>query len=498
MQKYIFTLVMFLFVLQLSAEINIYAPTLSTPANSAVGVMPDALLNWNAVPNAWSYKVEVSKDTAFTNPIVFLSTVTATSASYLEFGTVYYWRVKAYGISDSSEWSVKWAFNTINAVTMIKPGDSTFNRPVSIPMTWTAVTGITKYEWEADSAATFDSPIHVSGLITAPATSGYTTQLHFGQFYYLRMRAIHPLDTSAWGTTQRVTTASTFALISPPAGTGIIDSSVIIDFKWATISSSYYDVALAFDSAFTSPVIFSIDSSSAYITSGIDTVMHGFCPVIAFDSVYYWSVRARNNFDTSAWMPFRTFSTPVKVKLISPADNATAVTTLPTFIWHHIIGADQYVLQYDTSATFTAPVVKTFGMDTLSFTPAAELLPFTTYYWRVKAVSTVNETPWGDERNFTTTSPISVPELTLNNDQILVYPSPSRGKLTVEIGCNQSANVNLVLSNILGQQVMTQTIQMKAGANSVYLHLDDLTNGIYVLRIQSGSQVITRKVVLDK
>lgn len=497
MKKYIFTLVMFLFVLQLSAETNIYAPTLSSPANSAVGIMPDILLNWNAVPNAWSYKVEVSKDTSFTNPIVLLSSMTATSASYLEFSTTYYWRVKAYGISDSSAWSAKWAFTTIGVVTMIKPGDSTFNRPVSVPFSWTAVTGVTKYEWEADSAATFDSPLYATGLITAPATSGYTSQLHFGQFYYLRMRAIHPIDTSSWSDTQRVTTASTFALISPPAGIGIIDSLVIIDFKWATISSSYYDVAIAFDSAFTSPVIFSIDSSSAYITTG-DTVMHGESPVLAFDSLYYWSVRARNNFDTTAWVPFRTFSTPVKVKLISPADNTTAVTTLPTFRWHRIVGADQYVLQYDTSAAFTAPVEMTFGLDTVGYTPPAELLPFTTYHWRVKAVSAVNETPWGDERNFTTTSPISVPELALNNEQISVYPSPSRGKLTVEIGCNQAANLNLVLSNILGQQVMTQTTQVKAGVNTISLHLDDLTNGIYVLRIQSGSQVITRKVVLDK
>ncbi len=500
MKKYIFTLVLFMFVFRSVAETNMYAPTLVAPANNAVGIMPDILLNWNAVPGAWTYKLQVATDTGFTSPLVVVTASTASQMTYLIFGAKYYWRVKAIGVGDSSAWSSRFSFTVIDAVTLTSPADSSVNNMVGFPFQWTALTGITHYQWEVDTVNTFDSPLHVRGTVAGSRTIDTTSQLHFGLNYWLRMRAYHNLDTSNWGTSRFVGIASAFLLKRPLNNFDTLHG-VQIQMRWNTIGSDLYDVMLGYDSLFSSPVTFT--STAANYFNGLN---RGESPTLYFDTVYYWTVRARNSYDTSAWMPFRAFQTIDKVKLDSPANATTGELLTPEFKWYSIIGTDTYVLEYDTVASFTNPTQVTLIADsvtypfiqTISYTPTVSLYVLKNYYWRVKSVTTLEESPWSDVRTFTTKNDLGIANQVLNNNQISLYPNPCKGKLNVDIVSTQSTDVNLRLANILGQDVITEKVSLKAGSNTVALHLDDLTNGIYVLKIQTGSQTITRKVVLDK
>ncbi|MBO2012918.1 T9SS type A sorting domain-containing protein, partial [Hymenobacter negativus] len=82
----------------------------------------------------------------------------------------------------------------------------------------------------------------------------------------------------------------------------------------------------------------------------------------------------------------------------------------------------------------------------------------------------------------------------VNTDALLVYPNPSNtGQLTLKLsgisGASQAA-----LLNALGQVVVTKNLTTAAEQT---LSTRNLAAGVYTLRVTAGTQVLTRKVVLE-
>jgi uncharacterized delta-60 repeat protein len=89
--------------------------------------------------------------------------------------------------------------------------------------------------------------------------------------------------------------------------------------------------------------------------------------------------------------------------LVSPADGAMSQNfATMTFDWTDAFGAEGYELELDVDANFTtSPVTYTSASSTKTIT---NLLPGTTYYWRVRANANSEVGEWIGVRNFTTTS----------------------------------------------------------------------------------------------
>jgi hypothetical protein len=310
------------------------------------------------------------------------------------------------------------------------------------------------------------------------------------------MRARHSVDTTNWSTPVMFSTIDTLALIRPLATSDTLYTPSF-QMRWGYIKAKYYDIALAFDSLMTSPQIITVDSGSCATNySGVVQYMVTL-PVLEFGKTYWWTVRARNAFDTTAWMTSRRFYTDSTVTLYAPANAATEVSTMPQFDWRVMAGTDNFVLQYDMNSGFTAPT--TINTDTVSkFTVTSELEGFETYYWRVRSMTSVDTSIWSTVRSFTTGSGIGVTEQSWNSENISIYPNPCQGKLGVEIESAAAATITLNVSNILGQQLISNVHTVKAGKNNIQLNLDHLTDGIYLLTIQGEKNTITRKVILDR
>ena len=82
-------------------------PTLLSPTNGATNVSQSLTLDWQNIPSATSYKLQVSTDISFTNLII-----NATNISYsdyllegLNLNTNYYWRVSSTNYWGTSGWS---------------------------------------------------------------------------------------------------------------------------------------------------------------------------------------------------------------------------------------------------------------------------------------------------------------------------------------------------------------------------------------------------------
>ncbi|RTQ47225.1 T9SS type A sorting domain-containing protein [Hymenobacter gummosus] len=80
-----------------------------------------------------------------------------------------------------------------------------------------------------------------------------------------------------------------------------------------------------------------------------------------------------------------------------------------------------------------------------------------------------------------------------------VFPNPAvDGKFTVSlpaIANERTAQVSLL--NNLGQQVLTRSVQLNAAGTNAEVNVSSLAKGLYTLRVQAGSQMATKQVVVE-
>jgi hypothetical protein len=115
-------------------------PTLVSP--SGYVNTTSVLLQWNSVPNANSYWVQISEYSDFSA----LTANTTTVNTYLTFGAAektYYWRVKALGSSNflDSNWSSSLSFTvdvTHPLVSLLAPANGTIKTTASVDLQWSS------------------------------------------------------------------------------------------------------------------------------------------------------------------------------------------------------------------------------------------------------------------------------------------------------------------------------------------------------------------------
>jgi hypothetical protein len=84
-----------------------------------------------------------------------------------------------------------------------------------------------------------------------------------------------------------------------------------------------------------------------------------------------------------------------------------------------------------------------------------------------------------------------------SNSTLSVYPNPTTGKVTIGLTtANQQDAVNITVFNAVGQSVAVSA--NKVSANQYELDFSNLNAAVYTVRINVGSEVITRTVVLNK
>ena len=93
----------------------------------------------------------------------------------------------------------------------------------------------------------------------------------------------------------------------------------------------------------------------------------------------------------------------------APEAGATGVPTRPVFQWSAIAGADRYELVLASDNSYTNPLIAKLGEQALPTTAwqcETELAYGTTYYWKVRAVSSESLSAWSATYAFTTESPL--------------------------------------------------------------------------------------------
>ena len=391
-------------------------PTLSSPSNTAL-VWTGITLDWTAVSGSEQYQLQADTSANFNSTVLvnvannYINSNSSNSDTeyYLEnlyFGKTYYWRVRAYITGDTSLWTGVRTFNTVDYVTLSTPATGT-NTWTGLTLDWAAHPGVDFYDLEVDSSASFNSPVftavtntYINSNSSNADTEHYLENLYFGKTYYWRVRSRNTVDTSGWSAVRTFNTIDYVTLSTPATGTNTWTG---LTLDWAAHPGvDFYDLEVDSSASFNSPVFTAV--TKTYINSnGSNADTEHYLENLYFGKTYYWRVRSRNTVDTSAWSTLRTFNTLDYVTLISPANQQINVNVAGiTIDWSAHSGISTYQLQIDTIPLFNSAFLievdnnyinsGSSNSDTQYGTGA--LLSNKLYYWRVRAINTVDTCAW--------------------------------------------------------------------------------------------------------
>ncbi len=79
-----------------------------------------------------------------------------------------------------------------------------------------------------------------------------------------------------------------------------------------------------------------------------------------------------------------------------------------------------------------------------------------------------------------------------------VYPNPNNGNFVVNLTSLPGEKGQIVLINALGIKVYTKDLNTKGGRTIEKINVNQLPNGIYTLMLEQNSDIITKRVVINK
>lgn len=457
------------------------SPTPITPTANAINQPVSLLLSWNPVGMAMTYGVQVSTDSTFSSSIVFSQSGLTTSSqqiSGLLNNTAYYWRVNAANAGGTSAWSGNSRFTTIVSMPAAPqlgiPSNNVAGQPVSLTLSWYAVTSSNSYSLQVSTDSTFATSI-IYGQSNLTGTSQVVGGLTNNTTYYWRVNATNMAGTGPWSTVNRFTTIlATPTLATPASGTTNMPDSFIVYWNGVPAATSY-GVQVGTDSTFNASLAFSqtgITAPSQKLT-GLNS-----------NTVYYWRVNATNAGGTSAWSAKYVFTTIIAAPLppapLSPLSGAVNQPVSVSISWGAVANANSYALQISTDSTFaTAVVYSQTGILAVSQTING-LGSSTTYYWRVSATNLAGSSGWSTVGKFSTiiSAPTLLAPVNAATGQLLSMtfqwnPVASAGATyTLQV----STDSNFVTSPFFNQNGLTSTTQV---VNNL------LNNTVYFWRVNA-------------
>lgn len=212
-----------------------------------------------------------------------------------------------------------------------------------------------------------------------------------------------------------------------------------------------YRIQLANDPDFGSPLIEESTSEAEWeLTDSL-----------AFESTWYWRVRAVNESADGDWSDTWSFITVVEPGMVAlelPDDSATYVNALPSFSWASVDGVDYYDFQLASDSAFTSLTADLEDLTETSTQIADTLEPLTTYFWRVRSGNIGGKSGWSDPWSFTTVDLPAAPILQSPADSTLHLDPPvafawadadRAEEYRIRIYANDMATESLVVDSLL-------------------------------------------------
>ncbi|PKL82072.1 MAG: hypothetical protein CVV24_12000 [Ignavibacteriae bacterium HGW-Ignavibacteriae-3] len=284
-------------------------------------------------------------------------------------------------------------------------------------------------------------------------------------------------------------------LVFLPADLAVNQRDTIF-FSWENSARSNYNrLQVASDINFTNLIV------------NHNNIVDTFKTVTGFKGLttYYWRITASNLAGESVYSEIRSFTTgfPAPPQLLLPVDLSVDQTLTPILVWNKSKSATQYrILVADgLSIIPSQTVVDTVVSD--SSVTLKKLKENKIYTWSVMASNSFGSSLLAGSFKFKTgiSSALAMDDESVPSPLVLNqnYPNPFNPATKIEFIIPKDGFTVIKIYNMLGQIVGELVNRnLAAGSYSVEFSADNLPSGLYVYQLQSGSGMLSRKMILLK
>ena len=447
-------------------------PVLTSPADLLECQAFNQSFNWDVVPNATKYKIQISTSPNF-SPTVVDTQVTATNATFVlkKYFTTYYWRVKAILVGCETPYSTARKLATlVGPPDMATPKNDSVGVPLSFVFTWPSTAGANTYDLQVSDNANFTNLLvdqtaltDVSFAWDAPSNN---------KKYYWRMRSLGQACASDWSAAFSFKTAYLAAVTLTPADT-VECVPIVATFTWQAIPGvTHYELQayktaqfLKNDDFFTATKV-----AGTSVTGDLGR---------SFQDVY-WRVRANDDNNVGLWSEVKKFKTTVAAPIMkSPLDGSTEVLRGVTIEWASFTAATSYNLQISKNDNFSDLELDESDIKDISFTTVLSSYN-TPYYYRIRTLLGDCYSGWSNVFSFKS----------IQGFPNLIYPENAESNITTDV---QMLWSNVPTANNYDIRFSTdEAFVNEFGQNGVktnsLLQKDLLPNTVYYWKVRSNDQ----------
>jgi uncharacterized lipoprotein YddW (UPF0748 family) len=316
-----------------------------------------------------------------------------------------------------------------------------------------------------------------------------------GHSYFVVTALDRNYNESSMSEILNVTPPSAPVLVSPLNSTPNTGDTLL--FKWTSPTlSTFFQLQISTDSSFQTDIV--LDQKNLVDTFKVIYGLNG-------QTKYFWRVSASNAGGTSEFSAPFSFTTgyPASTLLAYPLNNTGDIPRDTTLYWHSTINFKTYDLMLARAIDFnpTSIIVDVKDLTDTSYN-INSLLPYTFYFWKVRALNEFGVGNWSDIWRFRT---VSINDI--NNENISVneyileqnYPNPFNPTTTIRIQVAAAGLVTLKIYNLLGQEVASLINDyLTPGAYNFKFDASNLSSGVYLYRIRVNDFSASKKMILLK
>ena len=386
------------------------AVVLSSPQNDSLDVPLRPRFRWfKEATSTQGYRLQLATSSNFAiNTIernVLVSDTTFILTADLLPGITHFWRVKGISPGGEGDWSDSWSFRTrAFPVILLSPPNNAMNVAVRPTFTWQAFSDAISYQIQVDRNNTFEAPDYSIQNITS-LNARFNFSFDNDSTYFWRVRAVTSNSFSSWSEVRSFTVISNVTqppglldLLTPPSGQQDVERRPTFSWRLEPVSQSY-----AFQLSTSSTFV--ANELVVTVSSTLDTTYTPSVDLLE-NTTYFWRVKGANTLGDGPWSVARSFKTrsdlPTMISLASPLNNASGVSTSPTFAWQASTNAQLYHIQISLSNVFTTLVYELNNLSGISHSINTGLNLGTLYFWRVRGINNFGPGAWSEVRSFTT------------------------------------------------------------------------------------------------
>ena len=455
---------------------------ITSPGNALSTVILKPSIYW-ALRTGASSQLQLYADSALT--LLLLDTLTTPNSilypNNLKLNTKYYTRLRHMHALDTTAWSNTWFKTYTGQINLGQPSNNVVNQDVRLRFYVRKDTWADKVVIEIDSGSVFSAnPTRFfisSDSLKYDGTFYYylDTSVGYGGTFVWRAYQIMGNDTAERSLARVFKTKTVPSLYFPPngmIGIGTSTGALIIGIHGSERVQWQLDTTTQFNSpelAQGTDLHMPDDFTPQYVNLNLPTDR-------LFEKTYYWRARCINRMDTSKWTNSFSFSTTTQMQLLTPVNNATAVSIRPYLSWSIQGSVSDFGYQYQllNDTLLGTPQTKTLiGTEQAGDTA---LCGFSMkYYWRARAFHSRDTSRWSAYSAFTT---VGRPVI---GTPILV--SPANGQLNIPLtqltlSWGSSANASSYDAQVATDEQYTAIV---ASGNTI-------ANGVYFSGQQPGTK----------